>query len=60
MKNFSASFQSLGDGACMFVDFKDGNQRTYGDQYFCSLWKSGIQFEPGMPIKNPFLFNHTY
>lgn len=60
MKFFVLTFQSVGAGACVMVDYKDGNIITYGDAYYCSVWKPSVKYEPGLDITNPTKLNHTY
>jgi hypothetical protein len=42
------------------MDYKDGNVVTYGDMYFCSIWKPTATYEPGFDVTNPLTLNHTY
>ena len=62
-KNFEVTFDSVGAGACLGVDFGDGVQVAYGDQYFCQGWSrtsSFLFYEGYETISNPFQFNHIY
>ena len=43
-KNFEITFESLGTGTCMEVDFKDGAIKAYGDKSFCEEWLPDIRF----------------
>ena len=60
MKFFEITFQSLGSGACLQIDYKDSNIITYGDAYYCSIWRPIATYEPGYEITNPIVLNHTY
>ena len=63
IKNFEVTFDSVGAGACLGVDFGDGVQVAYGDQYFCQGWSRTSSFlfvEGHETIGNPFQFNHIY
>lgn len=45
-KNFEITFESLGSGTCMEVDFKDGAVKAYGDKSFCEEWLPDIRYDP--------------
>ena len=45
-KNFEITYDSLGTGTCMEVDFKDGAVKTYGDQSFCEEWLPDLRYDP--------------
>jgi hypothetical protein len=45
-KNFEVTFESLGTGTCMEVDFKDGAVKTYGDQSSCEEWLPDVRYDP--------------
>lgn len=44
-KSFEVTFDSLGSGTCMEVDFKDGLVKTYGDQEFCEEWLPDTKYD---------------
>ena len=45
-KNFEITFESLGTGTCMEIDFKDGAVKAYGDQTYCKEWIPDIRYDP--------------
>ena len=45
-KNFEITFESLGTGTCMEIDFKDGAVKAYGDKTYCEEWIPDIRYDP--------------
>lgn len=62
-KTFFISFESVGRGGCLLIDFKDGTKKSYGDEYFCTVeWKHAkdYQYVEGVELENPMSLTHTY
>ena len=45
-KDFEISFESVGAGTCVVVDFKDGSLRTFGDEIYCQEWQPDVRYDP--------------
>lgn len=60
-KEFEISFESVGAGTCMVVDFKDGSVKSYGDSSFCSDWQPDIKYDPVIEaLETPQTITHVY
>ena len=62
-KLFYISFESLGSGGCLLVDFKDGTKKSYGDEYFCTVeWNQATdyKYQEGIELENPMTVHHSY
>ena len=61
-KWFQISFDSVGAGTCLDIDYKDGYHVAYGDREFCTSWgrTRNIEFKDGYEIGNPFIIDHIY
>ena len=59
-KEFKVSFRSLGSGACLWMDFNDGTRSTYGDRYYCKLWKPDETHVNGVTVEKSMTVAHTY
>ena len=60
-KEFEISFDSVGSGSCMIIDFKDGSVKAYGDKSFCEEWKPDIKYDPVLQsLESPQIINHVY
>ena len=60
LKFFFLEFESLGAGTCIFIDFKDGVQNTFGDASYCAEWMPAIEYVPGTEMLLPIQITHTY
>ena len=60
LKEFSLSFRSVGAGACVFIDFNDGTRATYGDAYYCRVWKPSEKHVPGVTVEQFMTITHKY
>ena len=45
-KEFEITFESIGAGACMVVDFKDGAVKSFGDKSYCEEWQPDVKYDP--------------
>ena len=45
-KDFEITFDSIGAGTCMVIDFKDGAIKSYGDEAYCEEWKPDVKYDP--------------
>ena len=59
-KPFSLSFRSVGSGACVFLDFNDGTKATYGDRYYCKVWKPAEKYIAGVMVEKFMTITHKY
>lgn len=53
-------FESVGAGTCVTVDFDDGIQQAFGDEYFCAEWAPDVEFLPGVSMEPPVAITHVY
>ena len=63
IKIFYVSFETLGSGGCLVIDYKDGTKKSYGDKYFCTVeWKkaASYQYVEGVKLQNPMTVTHVY
>lgn len=60
VKLFYLDFESIGVGTCIFMDFDDGVERTFGDELFCSEWVPDVEYVPGVAMELPVIIQHTY
>ena len=60
-KEFEISFDSVGSGSCMIIDFKDGSVKSYGDKSFCEEWQPDIKYDPVLVgLETPLTISHVY
>ena len=60
-KEFEISFDSVGSGSCMIIDFKDGSVKSYGDATYCEEWKPDIKYDPVLEgLESPTIISHVY
>ena len=61
-KWFTITFDSVGAGTCLALDYKDGYYVSYGDKEFCSSWgrTKNIPHVEGYVVEDPFLIDHVY
>ena len=60
-KEFEITFDSVGSGSCMIIDFKDGSVKSYGDKSFCEEWKPDIKYDPVLQgLESPQIISHVY
>ena len=61
-KWFEITFDSVGAGTCLAIDYKDGYYVAYGDKGCCSVWDrtKNIQYIDGYVIKDSFIIDHIY
>ena len=62
-KPFEITFDSLGAGTCVVIDYKDGLKAAYGDPEFCKAWprSSELPYIEGFEvILDPFIFQHVF
>ena len=60
-KEFEISFESVGSGSCMIIDFKDGSVKSYGDATYCEEWKPDIKYDPVLEgLESPTIISHVY
>ena len=62
-KIFYVSFESLGSGGCLLIDYKDETKKSYGDKYFCTVeWEKAAdyQYVDGVELQNPMTITHVY
>ncbi|XP_064105654.1 uncharacterized protein LOC135215142 [Macrobrachium nipponense] len=63
LKTFGISFETLGGGACLVVDWGDSNPLlldSFGDEYNCKLNFSYATYYPGVTLQLENTFTHTY
>ena len=44
-KKFEVSFESVGAGTCLLLDWADGLEDTYGEPSWCSQWQPGVRWQ---------------
>lgn len=62
-KWFEISFDSLGAGTCVVLDYKDGLVAAYGEKEFCQKWPRSSRatyIEGHEVIEDPFNIDHRY
>ena len=60
-KEFEISFESIGAGTCILVDFKDGGIKTFGDKVYCEMWQPDVRYDPLFEsLTTPQLLYYTY
>ena len=60
-KFFEITFESLGDGTCMIIDWGDGSRlQSFGDQIGCQTNFSHAVYTPLMPLTLSMNFTHVY
>ena len=61
-KWFQITFDSVGAGTCLAIDYKDAYFVAYGDREFCSTWgrTMNVPFIDGYDIVDPFIIDHIY
>ena len=59
-KWFELTFESIGAGTCIMMDFADGIVQTFGEEWFCLEWQPDIEFVPGVPLTEPVSIEHVY
>ena len=60
VKWFYLYFESFGAHTCVFMDFDDGVQKTFGDPWYCNYWMPDVPYEPGVEMTEPVEITHTF
>ena len=60
VKWFYLDFESLGATTCIHMDYADGVQKTYGDEYYCKIWMPEVEYEYGVVLEMPVMITHTF
>ncbi len=62
VKLINVTFDSVGAGTCLEVDFKDGYVIAIGDEAFCKFWSrtANRPYVPGYEITSPMILDHVY
>ena len=58
---FEITFESVGAGTCMVIDFKDGALKSFGDKTYCEEWQPDVKYDPVFTaLTTPQPLTHTF